>query len=462
MDARSKLSALLFECAPLDDEVSGFFRQVEVGTMLPFAEAVTQHWKASRRFRIGLIAAVCYFLLRLALSYGWQMGWLSMEDSTLHTDLQLYWETGEKFRAHEDLYFAPQEDFSVFVYAPPFALLMSPLSYIPFSVLSTLYILLIIAAYAAIYWRWYGIFKRYGLESAAQQMIYLLPLWVVAQSIIYDINYLNVYTVMALLATLLIEAVLAENLSGALLCLVVILPIKPQWAFALALPFLLRHWRFGFKLLIGSVLVYAAVMGFTLLVGGPPYVLEQYGDYIHTVRSIPETFFWNQWEDAYIGYVHSLMQVMLFFFGESSSTLAAVTVVKVLLWLPLLWAAWLMLRRRASPPPAAELVEWVLVLYVGTFLLLDVMHEMTLGVVVYIVLLVTIQRRTIRRIMKWAILPCLLGDILSILTFALYLPDPMNVVPLVLIALLAAHTILVGRLLGIGWFTRSLAREADS
>jgi hypothetical protein len=277
-------------------------------------------------------------------------------------------------------------------------------------------------------------------------MIVWLPLWLMSMAIIYDINYLNLYTVMALLATLLIEAVLAENLGRALLCLAVILPIKPHWAFALALPFILRRWRFGLKLVAGGVISYAAVTGITLLLGGPHYVIDQYGNYLHTLRSIPDEFRWFTFAEHKIGYNHSIMQVMIFFFGHHPGTLAAVTVIKVLLWLPLLLAGWRTLRTPVSHPPAWVL-EWALALYAGTFLLIDVINEMTLGIILFTTLVVTTQQRTARRILHLAAWPLLLGDLIGILAYSVGLPDPMRYIPLVLIAQLTFYAILVSHLL---------------
>ncbi|MBI5960093.1 MAG: DUF2029 domain-containing protein [Chloroflexi bacterium] len=414
--------------------------------MKPLADAFVQHWKESPKYRIGLVLALLYFLIRLGINFSWHMEWLVVEGWPSNTDLKVYWNTGQQFRAQEDLYFEPKEDFSVFVYTPIFAMLMGPVSWASYHVALVGQIALTLVCYAALYWRWFIIFQRYGLEQVARQMILWLPAWLVSAAIIYDLTYLNVYTLMALLATLLVEAVLREDLGWSVVLMSLILPAKPHWAFPLALPFLLRRWRFGFRLLIGGLVVFAALVGLTILIGGYDYVSGQFGDYLDTLRSIPRTFAWSTSEDGHFGFNHSIMQIVIFFGGVNSGSFAGATLIKAALWLPLLWAGWLALRRKTSALPGWP-VEWVLVLYSAIFILIDVMHEVTWVLIVFAYLHVMIQDRILRRLLSVLVWLYVLADILTIAAYALWLPEMMGYVPLALLVLLAFYGVLVFRLL---------------
>ena len=76
-----------------------------------------------------------------------------------------------------------------------------------------------------------------------------------------DLAYLNVYIFMALLATLLIDAILCERLGWSVLWASIILQIKPQWAFAVAVPLLLGRYRFFARLLVLIIVAYGVIAG---------------------------------------------------------------------------------------------------------------------------------------------------------------------------------------------------------
>ncbi len=73
------------------------------------------------------------------------------------------------------------------------------------------------------------------------------------------LDVLNIYILLALQATLLIDAVLRERLGWALLWLSLILQTKPMWAFAAAVPLLLGRYRFFLRLVGGAVAIYVGV-----------------------------------------------------------------------------------------------------------------------------------------------------------------------------------------------------------
>jgi len=59
-------------------------------------------------------------------------------------------------------------------------------------------------------------------------LAWLLPVWLVFAQFWSDLGYLNVYVLMALLATLFIDALLDERLGWSLVWVSIILQIKPM------------------------------------------------------------------------------------------------------------------------------------------------------------------------------------------------------------------------------------------
>ncbi len=204
--------------------------------------------------------AIVGLILNLALTILWQLEILTFEDTPPANDLKIYLEAGERFLRRENLYIAPRPDFGLYAYSPLFAVLMSLLTYLPYKVLWIIDAILHIIIYWALYWRWYIIFRRQELNAAAEALVRLFPLWLIFTGLLYEIAYMNIYIFMAFIATLLLEAMLYQQTGKAILWLTVLLLIKPQWAFALGIPFLLSQWRFLGKVISGSILAYLGVV----------------------------------------------------------------------------------------------------------------------------------------------------------------------------------------------------------
>ena len=98
---------------------------------------------------------------------------------------------------------------------------------------------------------------------------------------------------MSLLATLFIEAVLYERLGWSLAWLSIILQLKPQWAFAAAMPLLLGQWRFFLKLIALAIITYGAIVGLMMFVAGSTYVWQQYTDYFQFLLNMRGNFPWR-------------------------------------------------------------------------------------------------------------------------------------------------------------------------
>jgi hypothetical protein len=420
--------------------------------------ALRQQWQSSVRFRIAVILGAVYLIARVILALLWNMGVLVIEDFPPINDLQVYLEAGRHFLERRDLYFAPRPDFTVYVYSPVFAMLFAPLARLPYTPVLLASALLHIAAYGLLYMRWFSLFQSYHLDAAKRRLVALLPLWLVFTAFYYDVQFLNVYVFMALLATLLLEAVLAEKLGKAILWLALLLLVKPHWAFALGVPLLTGRWRFFARLVIGGLLAYLAAAGMTLLIGGA-YVWAQYQGYIRLLTTVSALFPWNTLaEQGRIGYNHSIAQMVIFFLGATPRAFGIATVIKGILTLPMIALAVASLRRasgdRSTPQPSRS-IAIALALYLCAFIWMDVLTELNLSILIFTYLQSTLRRR--ERALAWLFFgPYALSDawVLFSGAAALFinipaqLTTPDRFIPLVLIALLACYLLLIRSLLG--------------
>jgi hypothetical protein len=429
---------------------------------------IRECWSSSRTYRVLLVAAILYALLRLAVQVYLFSDALATqstaEGAQISSDLELaYIPAAQHFRAGQDLYL--QGSLEVieyhFNYAPPFALFFMPVLLLPLNVLIPLLVILHLVVYALLYIVWARIFEKNNLTSVAVTWAGLLPLFLVFSVFWDDLAYLNIYLLTALFATFLIEAVLEENLGWAIFWLgVVILPIKPHWGFALVIPLLLGRYKFFLKLLVGSLLAYLAVAGITILAGGVDYGIRQYHDYFAFLARLSRDFPWRGPDQPFLGYNHSVMQIVLYYLGVSQASMRIATIVKLLLLVPLAWISIKFLRHplhKAGHEVPAIALSLGFAFYLGAFIWLDMVWELSLGLVVFAFLLATTEQRN-TKILLWVLFaPYALLDIWRLVSYmalgdsVLYqdsyvLTDPLIYVPWIMLILLAFYTLLLFRL----------------
>jgi hypothetical protein len=264
-----------------------------------------------------------------------------------------------------------------------------------------------------------------------------------------------------LFATFAIEAVLREQLGWASFWLgAVILPIKPHWAFALALPLLLGRYRFFIKLLAGTVAAYLVVAGMTIVAGGIEYGLRQYQDYFGFLSRLSRDFPWWGPDKPFLGYNHSIMQIVLYWLGVSPANMRLATILKLVLLLPLAWIG-LKFLRNPGRRPGHEVPETALALafafYLGAFIWLDMVWELSLGIVIFAYLLATTDHKG-TRFLLWVLFgPYALLDIWRLVSYltlgdsvlyegAYVLTDPLIYIPWIMIVLLVFYAILLLKL----------------
>jgi hypothetical protein len=426
--------------------------------MIELLNALRQQWKVSVSFRVWTILAAVAMVFSVFLSALWQLGLLSIDEMPPLTDLQIYLNASHRFLQRQDLYIAPRASFELYAYSPAFAMVLSPLTWLPYQFLLACDVILHIAAYAVLYWRWFVIFRRYRLEAAEGVLIRTLPLWLVFTGFWYDTSTLNIYIFMALLATLLLEAILSEQVGWSVLWLSILMLIKPQWAFALGVPVLLGRWRFFGKVLAGGILVYLGTMLVEALIAGPSYILDQHRAYVQFLQSIPTTFFWNTLaESGHIGYNNSVMQLVAFFTNDAPYKTALTYGIKFLLLLPLLIILWFNYRRTDGSITPGFKLEWAFSLYLAAFILIDVITEITLSIAVFVYLLGTLQSRRSKIAACIVFLPYALQMlwilIAQIISFFIPLPafvyDPSLYIPYALLAMLGLYAILLVELLAV-------------
>ena len=429
---------------------------------------IREYWSTSKAYRVLLVASIVYVMLRLAvqlfLFYDAMQTQTTAEGAQVSVDLQLaYIPAAEHFRDREDLYLQGSLDVLEYHYnyAPSFAFFFGPLLLLPLGIQVPLHIVLRIAAYMILYIVWARIFEKYKLSALARMWAKLLPAFLVFTVFWDDLAYLNIYLIIALFATFLIESVLDENLGWAIFWLgVVILPIKPFWGFALAVPLLLGRYKFFFQLLAGSFLAYLAVAGVTILAGGMEYGIQQYQDYFAFLGRLSSDFPWRGPGDPFLGYNHSVMQIVLYYLGVSPSNMQVGTIVKLILLLPLAWIA-LKFLRHPIDRPGREVPETALALafalYLGAFIWLDTVWELSLALVVFAYLITTIQSRNIRLFLWILFAPYALLDIWRLVSYialgdsvlyegAYVLTDPLIYVPWIMIMLLVFYALLLRQL----------------
>lgn len=429
---------------------------------------IKAQWSASKVYRVLLVMAVIYAVLRLAIQIFLFSDALRpeavAEGVQVSADLQQsYIASAQRFQAREDLYLKGSLEHveAHYLYSPAFAFFFAPLLLLPLPILLPIMVVIHLLAYGLLYIWWGRIFEQNQLTAVAREWARLLPLYLVFSPFWDDLAYMNTYIMIALFATLLIDAILQEKLGWASFWLgAVILPIKPHWAFALALPLLLGRYRFFLKLLSGAVVAYLLVAGITIVAGGVEYGIRQYQDYFAFLSRLTRDYPWWGPDKPFLGYNHSILQIVLYMLGVSAANMRLATILKLILLLPLGWIS-LRFLRNPSNRAGREVPETALALafafYLGAFIWLDMVWELSLGIVIFAYLIATSKQRWIQ-VLLWALFgPYALLDIWRLVSYialgddvlyegAYVLTDPLIYVPWIMMVLLVFYGILIVRL----------------
>lgn len=429
---------------------------------------VRESWSRSKTYRVLLILAMIYAILRLAIQVFLFSDAMRPEAVAqgvqVSADLQQsYIASAQRFQAREDLYLKGSLEHveAHYLYSPAFAFFFAPLLLLPLPILLPVMVVIHLLAYGLLYVWWGRIFEQNSLPHIARQWAQLLPLYLVFSAFWDDLSYMNTYIIVALFATLLIDAILQERLGWAAFWLgAVILPIKPHWAFAMALPLLLGRYRFFLQLLVGAAVAYLIVAGITVLAGGVEYGIRQYQDYFSFLSRLTRDYPWWGPDKPFLGYNHSIMQIVLYMLGVSPANMTMATILKLILLLPLGWISLKFLRNPVNTS-GRERSETALALifafYLGAFIWLDMVWELSLGIVIFAYLLATTEHKG-TRVLLWLLFgPYALLDIWRLVSYmtlgdsvlyegAYVLTDPLIYIPWIMMVLLVFYGLLLVRL----------------
>ena len=426
---------------------------------------IKQCWAESKTYRALLIAAILYALLRFAVQvslFAYSITPQAVEEGTLTSaDLQFsYIPAAEHFRDREDIYLKGSLEIleTHFPYTPAFAFLYGPLLLLPIGILVWVMTAIHLVAYYLLYARWARIFHKYRLLKANKLWAQTLPLFIIFTVFWDDLALLNIYLIVALFATFAIEAVLDENLGWASFWIgAVILPIKPHWAFALGIPLLLGRYRFFLRLMLGTLLAYLATIVVTILGGGADYVLRQYQDYFIFLSRLSRDFPWWGLDKPFLGYNHSVMQTILYYFGVTDANKTLASIVKLALLVPLGLVALKYLRnpiRKSGREVPETALALGFALYLGAFLWLDMVWEISLGLVIFVFLLTVIEQKWIRTALWILFFPYAALDIWRLISYLAFgdsilyagvyvTTDPILYVPWILALIIIFYGLLI-------------------
>ncbi len=379
-------------------------------------------WRSSPRWwRVTVILALVWGMLRLALQL--YLFFSPISDQVGADFRESYLMTGQRFLRQDDLYHVTSIE-ALYVYSPPVAMLFVPLVFLSERAAMFCWLSLCLMAYIGLFLTWRRIFHFLGLEKAQRALWLSLPLWVVFSPFWDDATYLNIYTLMALLGSLFVEAVLRARLLPASLYLMAILAAKPQWAFALVLPLLWGRVRFFWKVLAGALAAYLGLVAVAAVFHCPSYILEQYRDYFWFLTHLTRLHPWRTAAmEGFLGYNHSIVQLAVFLGGEKAR-LAGQGVKYLLLLVGGILLVQYALRhfRSDSSCRGEEPLVLTFTLYLMAFLWLDLLWELYWTIALYPFLL-SLDLRWSERILAGAVfLPYALLDVWRIVVYALGSP----------------------------------------
>jgi len=436
----------------------------------PQAVHVGQYWSQSKRYRRLLKVTLVYTGLRLLLHLV-MIGGMALygqnddEVPVVPQDLGVYLQASAHLEQRQDLYLKDpfQSTNEPYYYPPVYAIAFRPflwLFQLSPGLLSVVHTGLHLVAYGYLYYLWGQIFRLLNLEQANRMMALTLPVWLVFSAFWADLGFLNIYIGMAVLGTLLLRAILTEQLGWSAVWLTLIWQTKPQWAFALVLPLLLGRKRFFFKLLTLGGIGYILMIGITLLLVGWDYGWQQQVDYWQFLATVGDKYPWRTPADPFLGYNHALKQLVIFRLGLSPITNYLVLLVKLLLLSPLFFIS-LSLFSRSAPqtdfPAAQKRLDLAFIFYLGAFIWLDVVWELTLSIAIFPYLLATTPAKRLRQFMWVIFLSYAMLDLWQVLSFAILgqaviLPgfyiatDPGIYLPLIMIVMLVFYSLFIIRL----------------
>jgi hypothetical protein len=383
--------------------------------------AIKLAWSKSKWYRVALVAAIIWFLLRFAVQIIYASGAMPelTGDDGLPMDLPVYIGAAEKFVAGQNLYPQDLSDSTFhYPYSPPFAMLSMLLLLFSPQALALGGTFLCVGIYALLYFKWMQIFERLSLPDVAEKMAYVLPVWLIFSAFWGLVVYLNIGIFVALVATLLIESILKERLKWSAALASFLLISKVMWLFPVALPLVLGRRKFFLQLVGLTALFYALLVGVGMLAASPAYIVQQYADYFVHLKRIASEFPWHVRDTIpFLGYNHSIKQAVVFLLGVHPWVLNFATAIKVLILAPFGLLCWRLFRAPTLPDSPALKLGLAFCLYLGAFIWLDIVWEVLLGIAIFPFVLSILEKRW-QKWLAWGVfLPYALVDLIQFLSY---------------------------------------------
>src|SRR5262249_39060972 len=120
---------------------------------------------------------------------------------------------------------------------------------------------------------WYRAVRQLD-PDLEKRFIYFLPLAVIASEWLATLGYGNVALVLVVFSGLLTLALANKSPFWAGVLTALIILMKPQWAFPLLLPVVMKDWKLLARTLAIAVAVYAAISLVFIVAVGPDYGIK--------------------------------------------------------------------------------------------------------------------------------------------------------------------------------------------
>jgi len=198
----------------------------------------------------------------------------------------------------------------------------------------------------------------------------------------------------------------------------------------------------------------------TCLAVGPAYGLQQHAAYYSFLWNMRQNFPWRGPAAPFLGYNHSISQIVTYLAGVSPLTLRLALGIKTLLLVPL-GVVGLRLILNPCGRPGREVprlaLELAFALYLAAFIWLDMVWELSLGIAMFTYLLATEGRSQVRPFI-WIFFLCYaFQDLVRLLSVAVFgrgimtdsgyvLSDPAIYVPINMVVILTFYGLLLYRL----------------
>jgi hypothetical protein len=236
---------------------------------------------------------------------------------------------------------------------------------------------------------WYRAVRQLDPEIE-KRFLFFLPLAIVASEWLATLGYGNVALVLVVLTGLL-TLVLANKSpfwAGVLTALIILM--KPQWAFPLLIPVVLKDWKLLFRTLAIAAVVYGIISLVFVVAVGPNYGVKTLQDYVTFMLRAPGNYPWMGQEAAFNTNQNAIYQTWLRYFGFQGWVQPVSLISQVLLLVAFLIT---LVRAWSSKTSMTVVLAFLFAGYAIGTLMLSEIQDCTLGALIFVYILSTGNKR---------------------------------------------------------------------